>query len=231
MIRSLFKNKKIIAAEKDQEILENEIKKVSQELVKKDGFLKCKNDLFISIEEAGKKTYDWERMGDELKKYHKENLALKKELEKINKILSINCVENHYLIKIEKFLFEIRFSEVVNNLKLNGVMYVQCLNSYIIENLVEDEKLKGEIIKKYKNFLNGIMNWEIKTNLLKGEKITKVYVKHRKLVNILNEKAISYMGELNYEVFESLLEAGYTQEEIKVFKDIYDDYEKKYLVK
>ena len=75
------------------------------------------------------------------------------------------------------------------------------------------------------------MNWEIKTNLLKGEKITKVYVKHRKLVNILNEKAISYMGELNYEVFESLLEAGYTQEEIKVFKDIYDDYEKKYLVK
>lgn len=169
--------------------------------------------------------------GDELKKYHKENLTLKKELEKINKILSINCVENHYLIKIEKFLFEIRFSEVVNNLKLNGVMYVQCLNSYIIENLVEDEKLKGEIIKKYKNFLNGIMNWEIKTNLLKGEKITKVYVKHRKLVNILNEKAISYMGELNYEVFESLLEAGYTQEEIKVFKDIYDDYEKKYLVK
>lgn len=231
MISSLFKSKKVIEAEKDQHILEKEIKRLSLEIVKKDGFLKCKNDLFISKEKAGKKVYDWEKMGDELKKYHEENLALKKELEIINGILSLNCIENHYLIKIEKFLSEVRFSEVVNNLKLNGVIYVQCLNNYIIESLVEDEKLKNEILKRYEKFLNGIMNWELKTNLLKGEKITKIYSKHRKVINILNEKTICYMGELNYEIFDKLLEAGYSQEEIKALKDIYDDYEKKYLVK
>ena len=170
-------------------------------------------------------------MGDELKRYHKENLALKKELEKINEILSISCIENHYLIKIEKFLSEVRFAEIVNNLKLNGVMYVQCLNNYIIENLVEDEKLKNEIIKRYENFLNGIMNWELKTNLLKGEKITKIYSKYRKVINILNEKTICYMDELNHEILDRLVESGYSQEEIKTLKDIYDDYEKKYLVK
>lgn len=231
MISSLFKSKKVIEAEKDQYILEKEIKRLSLEIVKKDGFLKCKNDLFISKEKAGKKVYDWEKMGDELKKYHEENLALKKELEIINGILSLNCIENHYLIKIEKFLSEVRFSEVVNNLKLNGVIYVQCLNNYIIESLVEDEKLKNEILKRYEKFLNGIMNWELKTNLLKGEKITKIYSKHRKVINILNEKTICYMGELNYEIFDKLVEAGYSQEEIKALKDIYDDYEKKYLVK
>ncbi|MGL4787579.1 MAG: hypothetical protein ACRC2Q_11970, partial [Cetobacterium sp.] len=174
---------------------------------------------------------DWEKMGDELKKYHEENIALKKELEKINKILSIDCVENHYLIKIEKFLSEIRFSESVNNLKLNGVLYVQCLNDYIIESLVEDEKLRSEILKRYKNFLNGIMNWELKTNLLKGEKITKIYSKYRKVINILNEKTICYMDELNHDILDRLVESGYSQEEIKTLKDIYDDYEKKYLVK
>ncbi|MGL5582211.1 MAG: hypothetical protein ACRDCE_14805, partial [Cetobacterium sp.] len=121
--------------------------------------------------------------------------------------------------------------EIVNNLKLNGVMYVQCLNNYIIENLVEDEKLKNEIIKRYENFLNGIMNWELKTNLLKGEKITKIYSKYRKVVNILNEKTICYMDELNYDILNRLVESGYSQEEIEVLKDIYDDYEKKYLVK
>ncbi|MEG0234755.1 hypothetical protein [Cetobacterium sp.] len=231
MISSIFKSKKVVEAEKDQKILEKEIKRLSLEIVKKDGFLKCKNDLFISKEKAGKKVYDWEKMGDELKKYHEENIALKKELEKINEILSINCIENHYLIKIEKFLSEIRFSESVNNLKLNGVLYVQCLNNYIIENLVEDEKLKNEIIKRYENFLNGIMNWELKTNLLKGEKITKIYSKYRKVINILNEKTICYMDELNHEILDRLVESGYSQEEIKTLKDIYDDYEKKYLVK
>lgn len=231
MISSLFKSKKVVEAEKDQKILEKEIKRLSLEIVKKDGFLKCKNDLFISKEKAGKKVYDWEKMGDELKKYHEENLVLKKELEKINEILSINCIENHYLIKIEKFLSEIRFSESVKNLKLNGVLYVQCLNNYIIENLVEDEKLKNEIIKRYENFLNGIMNWELKTNLLKGEKITKIYSKYRKVINILNEKTICYMDELNHEILDRLVESGYSQEEIKTLKDIYDDYEKKYLVK
>lgn len=231
MISSLFKNKKFIEAEKDQKIMEKEIKRLSLEIVKKDGFLKCKNNLFISKEKAGKKVYDWEKMGDELKKYHEENIVLKKELEKINKILSISCVENHYLIKIEKFLSEIRFSESVNNLKLNGVLYVQCLNDYIIESLVEDEKLRSEILKRYKNFLNGIMNWELKTNLLKGEKITKIYSKYRKVINILNEKTICYMDELNHDILDRLVETGYSQEEIKILKDIYDDYEKKYLVK
>lgn len=231
MISSLFKSKKVVEAEKDQKIMEKEIKRLSLEIVKKDGFLKCKNDLFISKEKAGKKVYDWEKMGDELKKYHEENIALKKELEKINKILSIDCVENHYLIKIEKFLSEIRFSESVNNLKLNGVLYVQCLNDYIIESLVEDEKLRSEILKRYKNFLNGIMNWELKTNLLKGEKITKIYSKYRKVINILNEKTICYMDELNHDILDRLVESGYSQEEIKILKDIYDDYEKKYLVK
>ena len=231
MISSLFKSKKVVEAEKDQKIMEKEIKRLSLEIVKKDGFLKCKNDLFISKEKAGKKVYDWEKMGDELKKYHEENIALKKELQKINKILSIDCVENHYLIKIEKFLSEIRFSESVNNLKLNGVLYVQCLNDYIIESLVEDEKLRSEILKRYKNFLNGIMNWELKTNLLKGEKITKIYSKYRKVINILNEKTICYMDELNHDILDRLVESGYSPEEIKILKDIYDDYEKKYLVK
>lgn len=231
MISSLFKSKKVIEAEKNQKNLEEEIKRVSSEIIKKDGFLKCKNDLIISREKADKRTYDWEKMGDELKRYHEENTALKKELEKINKILSINCTENNYLIKIEKFLSEVRFSEAVNNFKLNGILYVQCLNDYIIESLVEDEKIKNEILKRYKNFLNGIMNWELKTNLLKGEKVTKIYSKYRKVINILNEKTICYMDELNHEILDKLVEVGYSQESIETLKYMCDDYKQKYLVK
>ncbi len=231
MISGLFKSKRVIEAEKNQKLLESEIKKVSLELVKKDGFLKCKNDLIISKEKAEKNIYDWEKMGNELKKYHEENFKLKEELDRINNILCINFLDNHYLIKIERFLFEIRFSEVINDLKLNGVVYVQCLNDYIIESLVEDEKLKSEILKRYNNFLEGVMSWDLKTNLLKGEKVTKIYSKYRKIVNILNERSICYMDELNYDVIDSFINYGYNESEIEIFKSIYDDYRKKYLVK
>ncbi|MGL5623213.1 hypothetical protein [Cetobacterium sp.] len=89
MIGGLFKSKKLIEIEKNQKLLENEIKKLSLELVKKDGFLKCKNNLFISKENMSKNSFDWEKMGDELKKYHEENLLLKKELKSITEILKI----------------------------------------------------------------------------------------------------------------------------------------------
>ena len=39
------------------------------------------------------------------------------------------------------------------------------------------------------------------------------------------------MDELNHDILNRLVESGYSQEEIEVLKDIYDDYEKKYLVK
>ncbi|MCQ8210958.1 hypothetical protein NON08_00030 [Cetobacterium somerae] len=231
MIGGLFKSKKVIAAEKDKRIMENEIKRLSLEIVRKDGFLKCKNDLFISKEKAGKNVYDWEKMGDELKKYHEENQALKKELEKIDKILSIETLDNNYLIKIERFIPEIRFSNALESLKESGIIYVQCLNDYVIEKLVVDVKLRAEIIKRYNNFLDGVMPWDLKTNLLKGEKITKIYSKYRKVVNVLSERSISYMDELNYNVLESFIDYGYNEDDIKILKDIYDDYRKKYLIR
>lgn len=231
MIGGLFKSKKVIAAEKDKRIMENEIKRLSLEIVRKDGFLKCKNDLFISKEKAGKNVYDWEKMGDELKKYHEENQALKKELEKIDKILSIETLDNNYLIKIERFIPEIRFSNALESLKESGIIYVQCLNDYVIEKLVADVKLRAEIIKRYNNFLDGVMPWDLKTNLLKGEKITKIYSKYRKVVNVLSERSISYMDELNYNVLESFIDYGYNEDDIKILKDIYDDYRKKYLIR
>ncbi|WP_047381784.1 MULTISPECIES: hypothetical protein [unclassified Cetobacterium] len=231
MIGGLFRSKKLIEAEKNQKLLESEIKKLSMELVKKDGFLKCKNDLFISKENMSKNTFDWEKMGDELKKYHEENLLLKKELEKITKILNLKDSRVRYRIKINKFLFEARFNEEVKNFKLNNVNYAQQLNVELIENLVDDSKIKNEILKRYENFINEIMLWELKTNLIKGEKITVVYSKSRKLINVLNEKSVSYMGDLNIDILNQLSEDSFTNEEIDGFKRIFEEYNKEYLIK
>ncbi|MGL5638023.1 MAG: hypothetical protein ACRCW7_01585 [Cetobacterium sp.] len=231
MISGLFKSKKFIEAEKNQKLLENEIKKLSLELVRKDGFLKCKNDLFISKENMSKNTFDWEKMGDDLKKYHEENLLLKKDLEKITELLNIRDSNIRYLIKINKFLFEVRFSEEVKNFKLNNINYVQQLNYECIQKMVSDEKLRDEILKRYNNFKEDIMLWDLKTNLIKGEKTTVVYSKSRKFINILNEKSINYMGDLSIEIFNNLNENIFKIEQINEFKAIFEEYNREYLIK
>ncbi|MGL4936092.1 MAG: hypothetical protein ACRC51_11515 [Cetobacterium sp.] len=231
MIGGLFKSKKLIEIEKNQKLLENEIKKLSLELVKKDGFLKCKNNLFISKENMSKNSFDWEKMGDELKKYHEENLLLKKELKSITEILKIKESNIRYKIKINKFLFEARFKEDVNKFKLNNIEYAQQLSSELIEKLVEDEKLKDDILKRYNNFLKDIMIWELKTNLLKGEKITVIYSKSRKLINVLNEKCISYMDDLSIDILDKLSQNDFKAEEINEFKKTFEEYNEEYLIK
>lgn len=231
MISGLFKSKKFVEAEKNQKLLENEIKKLSLELVRKDGFLKCKNNLFISKENMSKNTFDWEKMGDDLKKYHEENLLLKKDLEKITELLNIRDSNIRYLIKINKFLFEVRFSEEVKNFKLNNINYVQQLNHECIQKMVSDEKIRDEILKRYNNFKKDIMLWDLKTNLIKGEKITVIYSKSRKLINVLNEKSINYMGDLNIKIFNNLSKDDFKIEEINDFKVIFEDYNRDYLIK
>ncbi|MGL4970894.1 MAG: hypothetical protein ACRC45_04630 [Cetobacterium sp.] len=231
MISGLFKSKKFVEAERNQKLLENEIKKLSLELVRKDGFLKCKNDLFISKENMSKNTFDWEKMGDDLRKYHEENLLLKKELEKITELLNITDSNTRYLIKINKFLFEVRFSEEVKNFKLNNINYVQQLNYECIQKMVSDEKLRDEILKRYNNFKEDIMLWDLKINLIKGEKTTVVYSKSRKFINILNEKSINYMGDLSIEIFNNLNENIFKIEQINEFKAIFEEYNREYLIK
>lgn len=231
MIGGLFKSKKFVAAERNQKILQNEIKKLSIEILRKDGFLKCKNDLFITKETAEKNTYNWGKMEEELKRYQKENIELKKDIEKIENILLLSSIENQYLVKIEKFLPEFRFAEVVKELKACGILYIQSLNENIIKNLIEDEKLSNEVIKRYKNFLNDIMSWNVKTNLMKGERVTRIFKKYRKTVNILTEQSILYMDEITQEVIDKFVNFGYTSKEIKTVNKIFNNYKNKYLIK
>ncbi|MGL4988540.1 MAG: hypothetical protein ACRCYT_00100 [Cetobacterium sp.] len=231
MIRDLFKSKQTLEIEKNQKILNNEIKKLSLEILKKESFIKCKNDFFISKESKEKKTFEWERIEEELKKYNKENLLLKNDCERIMKILDIDSLNKQYLVKISKLIPELRFKKIVKNFKKNGVVYIQCLNRYLIETSIEDEKMKSEVLKRYNKFLIDIMPWDLKTNLIKGDKVTKIYSKYRRLINILNDKSICYMGDLNIKFLENLEEFSFSKDEIDIFKSIYINYQNSYSIK
>ncbi|WP_407537637.1 hypothetical protein [Cetobacterium somerae] len=64
----------------------------------------------------------------------------------------------------------------------------------------------------------------MKTFLMKGDKVTKIYQKSRKFLNILSEQNIEFMVDLESFDFQSLNEFGFSQEDIDAFKQKYESY-------
>ena len=68
------------------------------------------------------------------------------------------------------------------------------------------------------------MSWDIVTQLNKGERISKIYSKNRKFINILGEEYIEFMDDLKNYNFDNLVDSGFSAEQIKEFRDKRDEY-------
>lgn len=230
MLRKLFKSKKESELILKNEMLEIEIKKLKNEIRKKDGFLKCKNSLFIEKDNEKKQEKNWREIEAKLKKYYTENNELRGAIKKSEKIISISHLRFTYLIQIERYLYEARFKELAEILKNKGHKFVQNLNEYVIEHLSIEDTLKLELKKKFERFQKLEINWEIKTQLLKGEKLSKVYSKHRKFTNLMISENKEFISDLDGYNFDILVNKGFSLDDIEELKRIYQAYISKYRV-
>ncbi|MGL5277733.1 MAG: hypothetical protein ACRC8M_01450 [Cetobacterium sp.] len=231
MLKKLFKSKKESELILKNELLEIEIEKLKNEIRKKDGFLKCKNSLFIEKDNEKKQEKNWQEIEEQLKKYYTENTELREVVKKSEKVISIPHLKFNYLIQIEKYLYEARFKELVEILKKRGNKFVQDLNEYVIEHLSIEDTLKLELKKKFEKFQKLEINWEIKTQLLKGEKLSKIYSKYRKFTNIMINENKEFVCDLDGYRFDILINKGFSLHEIEELKKIYQDYILKYRIK
>ena len=230
MLKNLFKSKRESELILEKELLEIEIEKLKNEIRKKDGFLKCKNSLFIEKDNEKKQEKNWQEIEEQLKKYYTENKELREIIKESEKVISILHLKFNYLIQIEKYLYEARFKELVEILKKKGNKFVQDLNEYVIERLSVEDSLKLELKRKFEKFQKLEINWEIKTQLLKGEKLSKIYSKHRKFINIMTNENKEFISDLDEYKFDILVNKGFSLDEIEELKRIYQDYILKYRI-
>ena len=104
MLKKLFKSKRESGLILEKELLEIEITKLKNEIRKKDGFLKCKNSLFIEKDNEKKQEKNWQEIEEQLKKYYTENKELREIIKESEKVISITHLKFNYLIQIEKYL-------------------------------------------------------------------------------------------------------------------------------
>lgn len=230
MLKKLFKSKRESELILEKELLEIEVEKLKNEIRKKDGFLKCKNNLFIEKDNEKKQEKNWKEIEEQLKKYYTENNELRESIKKSEKIISIKQLKFSYMIQMEKYMSESKFKELVKILKKKGYEFIQDLNEYIIEHLSVEESLKLQLKGKLSKFQNLEINWEMKTYLLKGEKLSKIYLKHRKFVNIMLSENKEFISDLDGYSFENLIDKGLCLEEVEELKRIYQDYILKYRI-
>ncbi|WP_462350880.1 hypothetical protein [Fusobacterium varium] len=204
----------------DEEYLKK-IEKLEETLSSKENEI---SNLINEIESLNKFT---PRQLEVFEKNLKEN---KEEVQRLKDILDSYCIPYNtkerysYKVEIEKFFSSSKFQELNTALKEKGITYLQEINSDLLDAMPEDLKGIEEGKKKYQDYLNKNIEWEIVTLLNKGEKISKIYSKTRKFANILSEGCYEFMEDMRDYDFNSLVDAGFSAEQIKEFKEKRDEY-------
>lgn len=180
-----------------------------------------------------------------LKTLKKENDTLKVENnDLIKKIENINannaCNESDrftldtflYKLPIEEFFNGAKFIEIREFLEKRKIAFLQEFD--IIKEDEEFKSLKNSslAIEKFDNFHNdGIIAFENRVYLCKGEKISKVFKKSRKFINYLTDLNIEFMDDMkdfDFKVLEK--EENFKQLLIDELSKINEEYFKIYKI-
>lgn len=137
---------------------------------------------------------------------------------------------NKYKIELKKFYSEKKFEEITNILNEKGVFFVDELNEVKFHFLEETMKNLDEAKRRFLDFKNGKYTWEISTLLHKGEKISKIYAKSKKLVTVLSELYLEFMDDIEAFDFSILKNYGFKTPQIEEFVVKRDEYYKEYKV-
>ena len=152
-----------------------------------------------------------------IKDTKEENERLKQTIDEYN--LSSKKEKHYYKVDIEKF------KELANAIIDKGIIYLQDLTLETFDLLSQDIKNITEGKNRFQKYLTKeFIEWEVVTYLNKGERVSKVYNKSRKLTNIFSENDIEFMEDLVKFNFSNLIDFGFKDEQINEFILKRDEY-------
>lgn len=158
-----------------------------------------------------------------IKDTKEENERLKQTIDEYN--LSSKKEKHYYKVDIEKFFSASRFKELANAIIDKGIIYLQDLTLETFDLLSQDIKNITEGKNKFQKYLTKeFIEWEVVTYLNKGERVSKIYNKSRKLTNIFSENDIEFMEDLLKFNFSNLIDFGFKDEQINEFILKRDEY-------
>ena len=131
-----------------------------------------------------------------------------------------------YRVDLKHFYSEKKFEEVVKFLNEDNKFFIDELSEEIFDNMTKEIKNANKAKQRFIDFKNGQMEWAITTLINKGEELSKLYSKSRKLMTIFSDLYFEYLDDIANFDFMNLKSQGFDISEIEEFISKRDNYYK-----
>ena len=131
-----------------------------------------------------------------------------------------------YRVDLKYFYSEKKFEEVIKFLNENNKFFVDELSEEIFNNMTKEIKNANKAKQRFIDFKNGQIEWAITTLINKGEELSKLYSKSRKLMTIFSDLYLEYLDDIANFDFMALKSQGFDISEIEEFISKRDNYYK-----
>ena len=115
---------------------------------------------------------------------------------------------------------------MIKFLNEDNKFFVDELNEEVFDNMTKEIKNVNKAKQRFIDFKNGKMEWAITTLINKGEELSKLYSKSRKLMTIFSESYLEYLDDIENFDFMNLKSQGFDISEIEDFISKRDNYYK-----
>ena len=209
---------------KQIEDLQNKLKKKEEEI------LQLKYDIEVVTQErdnriSGKQLEIFERN-------LKQNMENSKKYKELLVSYRINPEKTQYKYKVElkNFYSEKKFQEVFDILNEKNILFVNNLKEEDFNDIPKETKNLDDAKQRFLDYKNGKFSWDIVTFTNKGEKLSKIYSKSKKLMTVFSDLYLEFMDDIANFDFLSLKSYGFKTPQIEEFIQKRDEYYKEYRI-
>ena len=209
---------------KQIEDLRNKLKKQEEEI------LQLKYDIEVVTQErdnriSGKQLEIFERN-------LKQNMENSKKYKELLVSYRINPEKTQYKYKVElkNFYSEKKFQEVFDILNQKNILFVNTLKEEDFNDIPKETKNLDDAKQRFLDYKNGKFSWDVVTLTNRGEKLSKIYSKSKKLMTVFSDLYLEFMDDIVNFDFLSLKSYGFKTPQIEEFIKKRDEYYKEYRI-
>ena len=135
-------------------------------------------------------------------------------------------IQYRYKVELKYFYSEKKFEEILNILNEKNILFVNDIKEEDFDDIPKETKNLDKAKQRFLDFKDRKFDWEIVTLINKGEKLSKIYSKSKKLMTIFSDLYFDFMDDVANFDFFSLKSYGFKTPEIEEFIQKRDEYYK-----
>ena len=139
-------------------------------------------------------------------------------------------IQYKYKVDLKYFYSEKKFQEILNIFNEKNILFVNNLKEEDFNDIPKETKNFDDAKQRFLDFKSRKFNWDIATFTNKGEKLSKIYSKSKKLMTVFSDLYLEFMDDIANFDFLSLKSYGFKTPQIEEFIQKRDEYYKEYRI-